>query len=107
MEENTNTVSNSCPWRFANGFVDDALYYGEGQKLYEAAVAAGNDEEADDIMGSYNLAYQQYLSGFTLESFARDYDEAHRLDRLKSLNHRTETLCRPDDKPKSSMDMDI
>lgn len=66
------------PWRFANGFVDDVLYYTEGQRLYEAAVSRGDTEEADSVAGLYNLDHQKELSGFTLESFANDWAEAQR-----------------------------
>lgn len=64
-------------WRFPDGHIDDVLYYAEGQRKYEEALAAGNKELADDVAGSYNLAHQRELSGFTLDSYARDYDEAH------------------------------
>lgn len=66
------------PWRFENGFVDDVLYYASGQRLYEAAVSHGETDEAGHIAGLFNLAHQKELSGFTLESFGRDWDDAHR-----------------------------
>ncbi len=68
------------PWRTANGFVNDVLYYAEGKKKYDDAISKGDHELADTILGDYNLAHQQELSGFTLDSYARDYDEAHRLN---------------------------
>ncbi|MFT3960958.1 LPD7 domain-containing protein [Propionivibrio sp.] len=68
------------PWRLENGVVDDVLYYAEGQEKYDEAIRDGNHALADDISGYYNLAHQKELSGFTLESYARDYDEAHRLN---------------------------
>jgi hypothetical protein len=67
-------------WRFPNGFVDDALYYAEGQARHDAVLAAGDADEAQEIAGLYNLAYQQELSGFTLAGFAAAYDEANRIN---------------------------
>ena len=68
------------PWRFANGFVDDVLYYAEGQQKYEEAIAKGDDDLANDILGQYNLAYQKELSGFTLDDYGRAYDEAQAIN---------------------------
>lgn len=59
---------------------DDVLFYWEGQQRYEALMAAGRIEEAQDVAGMYNLAYQQELSGFTLKSYAQDYESAQRED---------------------------
>lgn len=73
------------PWRMENGPVDDVLYYAEGQQKYEEAIGQGDHELAEAIFGAYNLAHQKELSGFTLESYALDYDEAHRLN--ADINH--------------------
>lgn len=68
-------------FRFENGFVDDALYYAEGQQRYDAALGVGFRDMADDLAGQYNLAHQKELSGFTLDEFRAAYDEAHAMNR--------------------------
>lgn len=73
------------PWRFDNGFVDPVLYYADGQRQYDAAMAEGDTERAYDVADSFNLAHQHELSGFTLESFAKDYELAHQLNQQYDL----------------------
>ena len=47
-------------WRFANGFIDDALYYWEGQQRFEALMAAGKRQEAIEVAGAVDgIGYAQ------------------------------------------------
>ncbi len=64
-------------WRFANGFIDYALYYAEGEAAWVCAMESGQEDVAAEIQGEYNLAYQQELSGFTLDGFRKAWAEAH------------------------------